>query len=203
MPAKQITTVDLIRHGEPVGGRRYRGQTDDPLSDQGWQQMRSAVGERCDWEAIVSSPLSRCQAFARELAQRHGIALDVDERLKEIGFGAWEGRTPEELTAQDAGMLARFLDDPITHSPPGAESLAAFQARVAAAWDDLLVQHGGRHVLVVAHAGVIRMVLSRVLEIPLHRVFRLHVPNAALTRVRVEQDAARIFPQLLFHAGQL
>ena len=203
MPAKQITTVDLLRHGEPVGGRRYRGQTDDPLSEQGWQQMRSAVGEHCDWQAIVSSSLSRCEAFARELAQRHGIALEVDARLKEIGFGAWEGRTPEELTARDAGLLARFLDDPITHAPPGAEPLAVFQARVAAAWDALFIRHGGKHVLVVAHAGVIRMVLSRVLEIPLHRVFRLHVPNAALTRVRVEQEGGRSFPQLLFHAGQL
>lgn len=203
MPVKQITTVDLIRHGEPVGGRRYRGQTDDPLSDKGWQQMRSALGERHDWEAIVSSPLSRCETFARDLAQRHGIVLEVDVRLKEVGFGAWEGRTPEELTAQDADTLARFLDDPITHSPPGAESLAAFQARVDVAWDDLLARHGGKHILVVAHAGVIRMVLSRVLEIPLHRVFRLHVPNAVLTRVRVEQHGARVFPQLLFHAGRL
>ena len=75
---------------------------------------------------------------------------------------------------------------------------------MAAAWDDLFIRHGGKHVLVVAHAGVIRMVLSRVLEIPLHRVFRLHkMPNAALTRVRVEQEGGRSFPQLLFHAGQL
>ncbi len=202
MPEKRITTVDLLRHGEPVGGRRYRGQTDDPLSEKGWSQMRAAVGDRRDWQAIVSSPLSRCEAFARELAARHGIALETDARLKEIGFGVWEGRTPEELTSEDAGLLSRFLDDPIVHAPAGAESLTDFRTRVAAAWDDLLKRHGGKQVLLVGHAGVVRMVLSLVLDIPLPRVFRLHVPNASLTRVRIEQHGSRIFPQLLFHAGR-
>ena len=40
-----LTTIDLIRHGEPVGGRKYRGQTDDPLSEKGWEQMWKAVGD--------------------------------------------------------------------------------------------------------------------------------------------------------------
>jgi len=44
MSRKPITTLDLMRHGEPVGGRRYRGQMDDPLSEKGWAQMRNAVG---------------------------------------------------------------------------------------------------------------------------------------------------------------
>ncbi len=202
MPEKRVTTVDLLRHGEPVGGRRYRGQTDDPLSEKGWSQMRAAVGDRADWQSIVSSPLSRCEAFARELAARHGIALEVDTRLKEIGFGAWEGRTPEDLVSEDASLLSRFLDDPIAHAPAGAEPLAEFRARVAAAWEDLLVRHDGKQVLLVGHAGVVRMVLSLVLDIPLVRVFRLHVPNAALSRIHIEQHGPRVFPQLLFHAGR-
>ncbi len=201
MSEKRVTTVDLLRHGEPVGGRRYRGQTDDPLSEKGWGQMRAAVGDRSDWQVIVSSPLSRCEAFAREFSARHGIALEVDARLKEIGFGAWEGRTPEELTSRDNDLLSRFLDDPIAHAPAGAEPLADFRARIAAAWADLLEHHGGKRVLLVGHAGVVRMVLSLVLDIPPARVFRLYVPNAALTRVRVEQHGARMFPQLIFHAG--
>jgi alpha-ribazole phosphatase/probable phosphoglycerate mutase len=194
--------VDLLRHGEPVGGRRYRGQTDDPLSEKGWSQMRAAIGDRHDWQVIVSSPLSRCAAFARELSARHDIPLETDARLKEIGFGEWEGRTPEELASRDAGLLARFLDDPIANAPDGAEALADFRARIAAAWDDLLARHGGKRVLLVGHAGVVRMVMSLVLDIPLARVFRMHVPNAALTRIRVERAGARVFPQLLFHAAQ-
>jgi len=50
--------------------------------------MRQAVGENCPWQAIASSPLSRCADFARELAARHGLPLEIDARLIELGFGA-------------------------------------------------------------------------------------------------------------------
>jgi alpha-ribazole phosphatase len=58
-------TLDFMRHGEPVGGRKYRGQLDDPLSEKGWEQMRAAVGEAWPWTRIVSSPLLRCSEGSR------------------------------------------------------------------------------------------------------------------------------------------
>lgn len=203
MSESLITTFDLIRHGEPVGGRRYRGQTDDPLSEKGWAQMWQAVDGHCPWQAIVSSPLVRCAEFARELAARHGLPLETDARLMEIGFGAWEGRTPAELTATDPGVLRRFRRDPVAHAPPGAEPLTAFRQRIRAAWNDMLARHGGRHVLIVAHAGVIRMFVAQVLETPLPHLYRLQVPNASITRIRVEKNAEHELPELLFHAGRL
>ncbi len=49
------TQIDVIRHGEPVGGRRYRGHgVDDPLSEKGWQQMWKAVADRSDWQHIAA-----------------------------------------------------------------------------------------------------------------------------------------------------
>lgn len=197
------TTVDLIRHGEPVGGHKYRGQTDDPLSEKGWQQMRDAVADHRPWDVIVSSPLSRCAAFARELSARHGLPLEVEPRLREIGFGAWEGRTAAELMRDDPEVIARFWRDPVRNTPPGAESLAAFRERVSAAWNDLLTRHAGRHVFVVCHGGVIRMVVSQVLALPLESLFRVQVPNASITRVRVEGSGDSAFPNLVFHSGAL
>ena len=195
----KVTTVDLIRHGEPVGGRKYRGQIDDPLSEKGWAQMRNAVGDFCPWQCVISSTLLRCAAFAQELSQRHALPLTLDERLKEIGFGAWEGRTADELEQEDPGALARFFDDPIAHRPAGAEALAEFQDRVVGAWDDLLLHHAGQHILVVGHAGVIRMIIRHVLDMPLKRMFRIHVGNVSITRIGVDARAAR----LLFHGGSL
>lgn len=203
MPRKLITTFDLMRHGEPVGGRKYRGQMDDPLSDKGWTQMREAVGDHCPWQSVVSSPLLRCAEFARELAARHKLPLVIDHRLMELGFGAWEGRSPDELTAENPDILMKFRRDPIAHAPPGAEPLAAFQRRVLAAWDAMLESHGGKHVLVVAHAGVIRMMVAHVLNAPLKHLFRLRVSNACISRIRVEKDGEQILPQLLFHGGHL
>jgi alpha-ribazole phosphatase/probable phosphoglycerate mutase len=197
------TLIDLMRHGEPVGGRMYRGQRDDPLSELGWAQMRAAVGEQRPWDRIVSSTLRRCSEFARELAQRHGLPLEFDARFKEIGFGDWEGRTAEQLRAESPVAFERFYSDPIAHRPAGAETLHDFRRRVADAWSDVVIRHAGRHVLIVAHAGVMRMVLCHTLEIPLASMWRIHVPNACLTRIRIAGAAGGASPQLLFHDGRL
>lgn len=203
MPTSVSTTIDLLRHGEPVGGSRYRGQIDDPLSDQGWAQMRDAVGAARPWHSIVSSTLCRCSHFAQELSQRHALPLELEPRLMELGFGAWEGRTAAELLRTDADILARFWRDPLHQTPPGGEKLAAFRTRVIAAWDELLARHAGRHLLVICHAGTIRLLLSHVLDMPLERMFRIHVPNAGVTRIQIDHHSAGLLPRLIFHAGRL
>ena len=197
------TIIDMIRHGEPVGGKRYRGQIDDPLSDKGWSQMRTAVGGHCPWDVIVSSPLSRCAAFAEELATRHGLPLSLDERLMEIGFGAWEGKTAAELMAEDPDCLINFWRDPLNHTPPGAETLAEFAARITAAWQAILDTHANHHVLLVGHAGQMRMVIRHVLATPLEMMFRIQVENAAITRIQVDGEGSEALPRLIFHGGQL
>ena len=193
------TTLDLMRHGEPVGGRRYRGQIDDPLSEKGWAQMRAAVGESAPWDRIVSSPLARCRAFAETLAGAHGLPLTLDERLMEVGFGAWEGKTAAEIEADAPGTLARFKADPVNARPAGAEPLAGFHARVAAALDDLLAQYAGEHLLLVGHAGVIRMAFAWALHVPLESAYRIEVASASLTRLRFDDGRA----SLIFHGGSL
>jgi len=197
------TTIDLMRHGEPVGGRKYRGQLDDPLSEKGWQQMRAAVGEHSPWQHIVSSPLQRCQAFALEMARSQNLPLSFDARFMEVKFGVWEGKTAEQLRAQDPQVIERFKRDPLNQRPQGAERLEDFYARVRAAWFDLLAAHAGKHVLLVCHAGVIRMVLANALNLPLVDTYRIDVPSAGLTRLRVQGAGEEASHQLLFHHGAL
>ncbi len=187
-----MTTLDLMRHGEPVGGRRYRGQIDDPLSEKGWAQMHAAVGDTVPWTHIVTSPLLRCSAFAEALTERHGLPLVLDGRLKEVGFGEWEGKSAAEIEQAAPGSLARFKADPANARPAGAEPLADFYARVAAALDDLLMQYAGQHVLLVGHAGVMRMALAWALQIPLEQAYRIEVATASLTRLRFETGRASL-----------
>jgi len=203
MRATLNTTIDLIRHGEPVGGPRYRGQLDDPLSEKGWRQMREAVADHAPWQVIVTSPLRRCAEFAEELGRRHGLKVEQEPQLMEIGFGAWEGRTATELMAEDPDCLLRFWSDPLNNTPPGAEALPAFRDRVVAAWEAILARHAGRHVLIVGHAGQMRMVIRHVLEMPLERMFRLQMDNAAISRIRIDGEGASALPRLLFHNGAL
>ncbi|MEL0584501.1 MAG: histidine phosphatase family protein [Candidatus Thiodiazotropha sp. (ex. Lucinoma kazani)] len=81
-----ITTIDLLRHGEPVGGSRYRGQIDDPLSERGWEEMWHAVSGNRPWQAIISSPLQRCSQFAQALSSKLNISLERECRYLVIHF---------------------------------------------------------------------------------------------------------------------
>jgi len=182
------TQIDLLRHGEPVGGPRYRGQLDDVLSETGWQQMWRTVEGMSEWQQIVTSPLLRCSSFAVALGERLHLPVHEEPRFREVGFGEWEGRTRIELEKIDPGQVTRFLQDPVNSRPPGAEPLEEFTGRVQAGFDDLLGRFTGQSVLVVAHAGVIRAIMAYVLEVPPARMYRIHVANAGLSRIRTDRD---------------
>ncbi|WP_321528246.1 alpha-ribazole phosphatase family protein [Sedimenticola selenatireducens] len=194
-----VTTIDLIRHGEPEGGVLFRGWRDDPLSILGWQQMRNATSGHSSWDLVVASPLIRCAQFAEELSNKAGIPMIIDERLKEIGFGEWEGCSPELLYQESPQLVSDFWSNPVEFPPPGGETMARFQSRVESAWQDIQLAHAGRHLLVVAHGGVNRMIISTVLNIPLSHLFRLELPYAGISRIRIEQGC----PRLVFHCGSL
>ena len=193
------TVIELLRHGEPVGGSRYRGQVDDPLSERGWQQMWQAVEGGSGWQRIVTSPLLRCREFALQLGERLAVPVHDEARFREVGFGEWEGRTRSELEQAQPGQVERFYRDPVAHRPPGAEPLDAFVTRVGLAFTELLGRHEGETVLVVAHAGVIRAILAHVLDIPPASMYRIHVANAGISRVRT--DRLRGFNLLLHGAA--
>jgi len=166
------TQIDVIRHGEPVGGRRYRGHgVNDPLTEKGWQQMWGAVADCSDWQHIASSPLSRCLDFAQQLSKKLRIGYSVDDRLKEIGFGTWEGLTPDEIIANDIDALKQFYKDPIRNRPEGAEPLETFSSRVWEAYEDISRKHINEKVLIVGHAGVIRAITANILGMDLNHVY--------------------------------
>jgi len=166
------TQIDVIRHGEPVGGRRYRGHgVNDPLTEKGWQQMWGAVADCSDWQHIASSPLSRCLDFAQQLSKKLKIGYSVDDRLKEVGFGTWEGLTPDEIIANDIDALKQFYKDPIRNRPEGAEPLASFSSRVWDAYEDISRKHVNEKVLIVGHAGVIRAITANILGMDLNHVY--------------------------------
>ena len=181
------TQIDIIRHGEPEGGRRYRGYSvDDPLSKTGWQQMWDSVPEKPQWEHIISSPLSRCLKFTEALADTMSIEFSVEDNLKEIGFGSWEGRTPEDIKNNEGDALENFLLDPVNNRPQGAEPLDEFADRVWTVYESIAEQYRGQHVLVVAHAGVIRAITSKILGMSLDDVYsRLKIEYAAISTTRI------------------
>lgn len=187
------TVIDFIRHGEPLGGRAYRGHNiDDPLSERGWQQMREAIGAHCPWTAVISSPMLRCKDFAEELAGKYTLPMSTDERLKEVGFGEWEGKTPDDLKQQRPDEYNAFYADPVNNRPPGAEDLDAFISRVVAAYEGIVRDYAGQHVLLVAHAGVMRAVIAHVLYAKPAGLYRIKVNYAGISRIRISKQGAML-----------
>jgi probable phosphoglycerate mutase len=175
--------IDLIRHGEPEGGDRYRGDgVDDPLSEQGWAQMWAALPGTTPWTRIVTSPLRRCRSFAEAVAARRGLPVAVEPDLREVGFGAWEGLAKADIRARWPGALEAFQADPVANRPEGAEPLQAFCDRVQRALERIW-EAGDGPVLVVAHAGVLRAAAAQALGLPLPSMYRLRIAYAGWARL--------------------
>jgi len=184
------TIIQLLRHGTPEGGNKFRGHSiDDPLSEKGWQQMNNAIGEHNQWDMVISSPLQRCYAFAQSFADKHNIPLTIDDRLKEVGFGIWEGKSSQQILVQDPAAIKNFYHDPIKYRPKNAEELPLFQKRVSAALQDILTIHNNKRILVVAHAGVIRAAITSVTGSPESAMYRISIGNAAL--ITIQDDGIR------------
>lgn len=201
---EQTTIIDILRHGEPEGGSKYRGHLDDPLSERGWAQMRAAVMGRTEWQQIVTSDLSRCAAFADELGERLSIPVEKSAQFREIGFGDWEGMTAKEILAQDEAALSAFWQDPLHNTPPNAEPLEAFYRRIEQAWEQMLRQHAGKQILLVGHAGMMRVLLLSALGMSLDGFYRFDPRNATMVRIRVDSGRhGEAFSQLVFEGPAL
>ena len=169
----------LARHGETPWNAegRYQGQVDIPLSEVGISQA-TALGQRLHALRIdraVASPLARATRTAQlALGESRAAQLTFDEGLMEIGHGDWEGLLASEIDARDPQRLRAWRDAPDTVQMPGVggESLqqvfdrawpAFARACAGLSHDDTL--------LVVAHDAVNRVLLCKVLGIPLARLW--------------------------------
>jgi broad specificity phosphatase PhoE len=162
-------TLYYIRHGETdwnaIG--RLQGTQDIPLNELGRKQAAHVGGVLAGLFArdgrdrlllpFVASPLGRARA-TMELVRGaldlslHGYA--IDDRLREIAYGAWEGSTPQEAQTRDPERFARRLADKWNVAAPGGESYAAVQARVSDWYDQLAVD-----TVAVAHGGTARALM--------------------------------------------
>lgn len=198
-----MTTIDLLRHGEAAPGICLGCEFDAPLTPAGWTQMRNVLSwVQPPWDGVVSSPSQRCAAFAEELVALQGLPLRYDPRLRELGFGAWEGKRWADLYSysQEGERLMEFQRSPRFNPAPDGEHYHDFESRIAEAWNELSEMAHDRHWLLITHAGVVRSVLRLVLGFPVERLFSVYVPYAGLTRIERRGDHPA---RLVFHGGKL
>jgi probable phosphoglycerate mutase len=170
--------IVLARHGETPWNAegRYQGQHDIALSETGERQAR-LLGDRLRELPItraVASPLSRARRTA-ELAlgdERAGL-LQLEPALQEIAHGDWEGLLASEIRARDPNRLRAWRDSPETvQMPGGGESIVQVFDRAWPAFARACDGLGDSDMLlVVAHDAVNRVILCRILGLPLSRLW--------------------------------
>jgi broad specificity phosphatase PhoE len=172
----------LVRHGAAVTRRgACLGWTDAPLLDraQTGADMAGLARDIGRADAVVSSDLRRAHETAGLLAVRLGCPLRVDRDLRELHFGAWEGCTWAEIERADPARYASFMRHWRRERPPGGESYAELAARVQRA----LTRIVATRCVVVAHAGSLRALASRLLDISPARAMELPFPPGGGMRI--------------------
>jgi len=178
-----VLTLVLTRHGLTTRSKpeQHLGQTIDvPLSDAGREQAER-LAERLRmvaFERIFSSPLRRAQETADVVAA--GRPVELDRRLLEMDYGAWEGLTYAQIDERDGRRRRAWERDPAVLRCPGGESGNDVAARAGAFLVELLEEHVARHgasgtdewpVLAVAHSSLNRVLMCVALGLPI-REFR-------------------------------
>ncbi|HFC93295.1 MAG TPA: histidine phosphatase family protein [Leucothrix mucor] len=195
----KTTVLDLLRHGEVEGGDIFRGSTNDKLTDDGWEQMQATLQGDVSWDVIISSPLLRCAEFAGSLADQEDINCEIIDALEEIHFGEWEGQSPDDLLKDNDETLKRWWASPTKQAPPEGEDFHDFRARVLKTLKQITEEYKGKRILLVTHAGVIRVILMYILGMQEENLFRLNVDYASLSTIRMYHDETGAWGTLISH----
>ncbi|HNX93329.1 MAG TPA: alpha-ribazole phosphatase [Syntrophomonas sp.] len=156
--------VLLLRHGQTEWNalQKYQGHMDIALNDTGREQagkIARYLHDNENIEAIYCSDLSRSRETAEIIAHELHLPVQVDKRLREIGFGSWEGMTYEEVKCMYPEEYEKWFNNNLEIKVPGGESVDELLARSLPVLSELAERHEGT-VLVVSHGGLIKTVLN-------------------------------------------
>ena len=189
-------TIYLLRHGKiAVEGeqRRYIGQADLPLEAAGVRQAErlQALLERVGFDAVYCSDLVRSLDTAKIIAGKTQAQIMVYPELREINLGEWEGLTFDEVARSFPDQFAARGRDIAYYRTPGGESFAECGSRVMEAFQRILTE-AKEPVIIVGHAGVNRLILCRILGMPLTNLFRINQDYACINIIQYMGNNSRI-----------
>ncbi len=184
------TTLHLIRHGE-VEARYHHvfagGRVDMDLSPRGHQQARALA----EWlrhhqlDAVVASPMKRVQQTLAPLIGHFTGAPHVMEGLREVDFGDWTGHGWREMQDRFGVSAYDWLDHLEAGAIPQGESAVELRARVEPCLREVLRLHTGRSVAIYCHGGIVRMLLSILLELPIPKLASFDIDYCSVTQVKI------------------
>jgi len=191
-----MTRYILVRHGQTEWNRveRFHGRADIPLNDTGQEQAR-CISRRLANNRIVavySSPLSRAIQTGKAIAEPHRLEVIPDAGLLDIDYGAWAGKTPEELALADAKRHALWLTQPDRVQIPKGEDLRMVRRRAVAVVDALAEKYPYETVVLVSHKIVCQVILCAILGLSERAIWRIEQETAAFNVFEKRQDGFAI-----------
>lgn len=157
--APNKTRLILIRHGITDWNiqKRYQGQTDIPLNEQGRQQAQQAASELASTpiDTFYASDLKRALETAQIIVQGRELEIKTNNQLRETHFGVWEGMTILDIKEKYPDLLEKANNDPFNTIFPNGESRGQMFQRVGKALKKIAQSHPGETVAVASHEGSI------------------------------------------------
>jgi alpha-ribazole phosphatase len=188
------TRLYLVRHGQVADGHtdRYHGHNDIGLSAGGVQQFEKLAAQLSSLElaGIYASDLTRALTGAQIISQGRKIGPQIIPEFREVNFGVWEGLNFTEIAERYPEELQARFRDLINFRIPGGESLTDVRLRALPRLTGLIQTHHQEAFLIVAHAGINRVILSDALGLSLEFLFRLDQNYGCLNIIDYFPDMA-------------
>jgi len=187
----------MVRHGQTAASRenRFSGSLDPPLTQVG-KAMAEAFARAyapLTWDAIYTSPMLRTRQTADALSRLTGVAVTVDDGLKEIEYGEWEGLRQDEVKAQWPEAFEYWASDVASRGTPGGETAFHVAARAMRVVEAIRSRHRRGNVMLVSHKATLRVITCALLGLDV-RLFRERIaqPVAAVTMFVMANGTAQL-----------
>lgn len=184
----------LIRHAQTAWNTRrcFQGSSDTPLSEYGVEQARR-LGERMKnkkIDRIIASPKQRAQDTAKAIAVHHGLTVEIEERIREVEFGSWEGKNYDDLEAEGDPGIAYYCKDRDFYGFPGEQSLFNARCRIGAFLDELKRQYWETDatIVLVGHAAIFRMGIFHLLDMGNCYYDKMDPANTGVTVFQIDKE---------------
>ena len=183
--------IYLLRHTKPdVPDETFYGHTDVDVVEEDFKKNAPRIKKILpvkQIDKIISSPLQRCTKLAGVIAD--GQEFSTEKRIMEMNFGDWEMKNWNKI---DQSKMEAWTQDFVNANTPNGESHYQLYKRAEEFWKDLIKKSYNK-VCVVTHAGIIRSLLSLVLEMPIRKGFsiKLHY-NELVSIEHIEKDHYRV-----------
>ncbi|MDO4535454.1 MAG: histidine phosphatase family protein [Clostridium perfringens] len=194
------TKLLLIRHGETNWNKlgKFQGSIDIELTEEGKKQAKLLNNRLKDkFDFIYTSPLKRAKETAMILAQSSNKTLNIEEKMKEINFGSWEGLTIKEISEKYNNEFNNWKTDKLEGKIVGGElSLKNASLRGTNCVLDIVKRHKGQTVAVVAHGGIIKASLIGIFNWDMTMYHKSALGNTSITEIIFTDDLKPVLVKL-------